>query len=71
MSETLLANQARRESPRSKALFNHGSREHATLHCCALKKHLEDLIHCEYLDEFILDLEEDSVVREILVQSVD
>jgi len=36
------------------------SRGHAALHCWALKRHLEDLVQRGYLDEFILDLEEDS-----------
>ena len=42
----------------------HGSQGHATQHCWALKKYLKDLIQREYLDEFILDLEEDREVGE-------
>ena len=36
-----------------------GSQRQATLHHWALKRHLEDLVQCGHLDEFILDLEED------------
>ena len=35
---------------------------HATLHCWDLKRHLEDLVQCEYLEEFVLDQEEDPEV---------
>ena len=47
------------------------SREHATLHCWALKKHLEDLVQRGYLDKFILNLEEDPEVGEAPAETVD
>jgi len=48
----------------------HDSRGHTTLHCWALKKHLEEVVQCGYLDEFILDSEEDPKVREAPAETV-
>ena len=42
----------------------HGNWGHAALHCWALKRHLEDLVQCGYLNEFIFDLKEDPEVGE-------
>ena len=30
----------------------------------ALRRHVDDLVQCEYLDEFVLNQEEDSKVRD-------
>jgi len=49
----------------------HGSRGHATLHCWALKKHLEDLVQHGYLNDFVLDSEEDPEVGEAPTEIVD
>ena len=49
----------------------HGSWGHATLHCWALKRHLEDLVQRGYLEEFILDQEEDPEVGDTPSESID
>ena len=49
----------------------HGNWGHTTLYCWTLKRHLEDLVQCGYLNEFILDLEEDPKVREAPAETVD
>ena len=49
----------------------HDSRGHATLHCWALKKHIKDLVQRGYLDEFILELDENPEVGETLAESID
>ena len=36
-----------------------------------LKRHLEDLVQCGYLDEYILDLEEDPKAGETPAETVD
>ena len=41
------------------------------MHCWAFKMHLEDLIQRRYLEEFILDQEEDPEVRGTTVGSSD
>ena len=43
---------------------------HATLHCWDLKRHLEDLVQCEYLEEFILDQEKDPEVGDTPTESI-
>ena len=47
----------------------YGSQGYPSLYCWALKRHLEDLILCGYLEEFILDLEEDPEVRDTPAES--
>jgi len=49
----------------------HDSRGHTTLHCCSLKRHVEDLVQRGYLDEFVLDLKEDPEVGETPAEIVD
>ena len=49
----------------------HSNRGHTTLHCWALKRHLKDLVQRGYLEEFILDLEEDLEVGETPADTID
>ena len=44
---------------------------HTTLHCWALKKHLEDLVQRGYVDKFVLDQEEDPEVGDIPGEVID
>ena len=48
----------------------YSSQGYATVYCGALKWHLEDLIRQGYLDEFILDSEEDPEVGEAPAETV-
>ena len=71
MTETPQASQVRHRFPRAENCSFHGSREHVTMHCWALKKYLKNLVQRGYLDEFILDLEEDPEVGEAPAETVD
>ena len=44
---------------------------HAALHCWALNRHLEDLVQREYLEEFILNQDEDPEVVGTPAESID
>jgi len=50
--------------------FFHGSWGHATLHCWGLRRHLE-IVQCGYLEEFVLDQEEDPEVEDHTAESID
>ena len=51
--------------------FFYDNRGNAILHCWALIRHFEDLVQYEYLNEFVLNSEEDPEVRQALAETVD
>ena len=59
------------ESSKAGGCSFHGIREHATLHCWALKRHLEDLVQRGYLDEFFLNADESPEAGEAPSETVD
>ena len=46
-------------------------RGHVTLNCWAFRKHIKDLVQRGYLDEFVLELEEDLEVRDTPDEVID
>ena len=72
LGETPQAKQARPKSLRSRRiLFFSWQSGRATLHCWSFKRHLEDLVQCGYLEEFVLDQEEDPEVGDTPAESID